>query len=95
MDRKKEYVDKMEAQLKVWDAELQTLAAKAEKARAEAKADLNEQIKRLRAKHAETKTKLDELRGKSEGAWVDVKDGIEKAWRELKTGIDKAVMKFK
>lgn len=92
---RREFIETMEAQLKVWDAELQKLAAKAEKARAEAKADLDDQIKKLRAKRAETKTRLDELRGKSGEAWVDLKDGIEKAWRELKTGIDKAVMKFK
>ncbi len=92
---RREFIETMEAQLKVWDAELQKLAAKAEKARAEAKADLDDQIKKLRVKRAETKTRLDELRGKSGEAWVDLKDGIEKAWRELKTGIDKAVMKFK
>lgn len=92
---KKEFIEKMEAQLKVWDAELQKLSAKAEKARIEAKAEIREQIRNLEAKRSEARTKLDELRGKSEVAWLDLKDGVEKAWKELKTGIDKAIEKFR
>lgn len=92
---RREFIETMEAQLKVWDAELQKLAARAEKARADVKAELNGQIGKLRAKRTETKIKLDEMRGRSGDAWVDLKEGIEKAWNELKSGIEKALMKFK
>ncbi len=95
MDTKKQFIESIEARLKILDARLQELSAEAERVRAEAKVELDSQIAKLLANREETKRTLDELKGKSEEAWVDLKDGMEKAWKELKTGIDNAVAKLK
>ncbi|HEX9614207.1 MAG TPA: coiled coil domain-containing protein [Bacteroidota bacterium] len=92
---KKTFMEKMEAQLKVWDAEIQALSAKAEEARVDLKADLQAQIKTLVAKRESAQKRLQELRGKSGDAWVELRGGIETAWRDLRESIDKAVDKLK
>jgi len=94
MDRKA-FIEKMEAQLKVWDAEIQTLSAKAEKARVDLKADLQAQIKTLVSKRDGAQKRLQELREKSGDAWEDLRGGIEAAWRDLKERIDRAVERLK
>jgi len=94
MSEKKAYQDKMEAQLREWQAKIDVLKAKADKAEAEQRAKYYERIEKLRAKKKAADAKFAELRQAGEGAWEDIKAGMEKAWDDLKLSVEKAKKKF-
>lgn len=92
---KKILIDKLEAQLKVFDAEIQKLSAKAEKVRVDLKAELQDQVRNLTRQRDSARKTLTMLREKSGDAWEELREGAEAAWRELKSGIDRAMNQFK
>ncbi len=94
-DKRKAYQEKLDAQLKEWNAQISLLKAKADKARAEAKSEYYKIIDSLEKKVNEASPKLKELKTASDAAWEDLKSGAEKAWAEVKTAIDAAASKFK
>lgn len=95
MDRKDAYVEKFEAQLAEWKADIDKLRARADSASADAKLDLLEQIDRLRSKRDEARDRLDEIRKAGEDSWKDLRDRSEKAWGDLSTGIREALNRFR
>jgi uncharacterized coiled-coil DUF342 family protein len=95
MDEKKAYQEKIEAQLKEASAKIAELAAKADQAKADAKLQYQEQIKTLRTMRDELNRKLMRLNDAGEGAWEDIKKGLDDAWIDLKRSLDSAVSKFK
>lgn len=92
---KKEFIEMMEGHLRTFDQEIQKLAAKAEKAGTGMKADLEAQMKNLRDRRDQTHKDLAALKEKGEGAWEELRGRMEAAWRDLKHGLDKAVDRFK
>ena len=94
MGAKKAYQEKMEAQLKEWQAKIDVLKAKVDKAQADKRAKYYEKIDTLNSKQKAAASKLKELRQAGEGAWDDVKAGMEKAWKDLKTSVEDASKKF-
>ncbi|GJQ20212.1 MAG: hypothetical protein HBSIN02_05670 [Bacteroidia bacterium] len=92
---KKTLLEKLEAQLKVFDEEIQKLSAKVEKVRVDLKADLQDQIRNLTRQRDSARKTLEELREKGGDAWEELREGAEAAWRELKSGIDRAMNQFK
>lgn len=95
MGLKEAYQEKMEAQLKEWQARIDTLKAKADKAQADQKVKYYEKVESLRMKQMTANEKLRELRQASEGAWEDLKAGMEMAWDDLKLSVEEARKKFK
>ncbi len=94
-DKRKAYQEKLDAQLKEWNAQISLLKAKADKARAEAKSEYYKIIDSLEKKVNEARPKLQELMTSGDEAWDDLKSSAEKAWAEVKTAIDAAASKFK
>lgn len=94
MDRKA-FIDKLAAQLKQWDAEIEKLEAKAEKAQADAKADYHQQIEELRDKKQAAQDKLEEVKQAGEEAWEELKSGAEEAFDTMKNAFQTAMSKFK
>jgi len=92
---RKAYIDKMAAKLKEWDKEIQKLEMKADNAKANVKADYQEQIQALQNKIKEARNKLDEFKESGEDAWDVLKDGLEQSWKTLGDSIKKATSKFK
>ncbi|HEU18598.1 MAG TPA: DUF2254 domain-containing protein [Deltaproteobacteria bacterium] len=92
---RKAFIDKLAAQLKQWDADIDKLEAKAEKAKAEAKADYQKQIEDLRDKKQTAKDKLDEVKQAGEEAWEELKSGAEEAFDTMKNAFQSAIAKFK
>ncbi len=80
MTNKEAYQEKINAQLKQWQAELAKLKAQADEAKADAKIEYNRQIEDLATKRKNVEQKLQQLN----------KAGGE-SWRELKAGLDEAV----
>ncbi len=95
MDEKKAYIERMEAQLTEWSTKIGELAAKAEKAAADAKMAYQREIESLRAKQEAAKKKLHEMREAADEVWEGFKGGVENAWDELKNAVDSVVSKFK
>jgi dsDNA-specific endonuclease/ATPase MutS2 len=93
MDRKA-LIDKLTAQLKQWDAEIEKFEAKAQQANAETRAWYNEQIQYLHGKKQAARDKLNELEQAAEEAWKELKSGTEKAFDELKNAFQNALSKF-
>jgi len=95
MASKDEYVQKLHAKLDVWNAEIDKLKAKAEKAQAESRVEHQEQIKNLQQKLWEAEKKVAELRNAGEGAWEDLKAGVQLAWDSMEEAVKSARSKFK
>lgn len=94
MDKKKAYEEKLNAQLDEWDAKIDVLKAKADKAGSDAKINYKETIEKLEKQRANAKDSLQELRAASDDAWEDLKDGIEDTWSSLGDAIKSATSRF-
>jgi len=94
-DKRKAYEEKLDAQLKEWNAQIALLKAQAENAKADAKIDYYKAIDALEDKQNKAKTKLQELQAAGDEAWEAVKTGAEKAWAEVKTAYHDAASRFK
>ena len=95
MNSRDEYVRKMQAKLEEWNAEIDTLTAKAGKATSDIRNEYSEQISALKAKQANARQKIEELQQSGESAWEDLKSGIELAWTAMGEAIDSARSRFK
>lgn len=82
--KRKAYVDKMEAQLKEWEAKIGILRAKAEKTEANTRIKYYRQIEKLQKKQEETRKKLQEIKHSGEDAWDNVKGNLGKSLQDLK-----------
>ncbi len=88
MKDRKAYLDKMEAQLKAWKADLDKLAARTEKASADARLSMSRTLTALEQKYEALRTQLSEmttnagedafgaLKGKFESARMDFEQAL-------------------
>lgn len=83
---KADYQKKLAEQLEQWRTELGQLEDKARDLELESKATMNE----LRAKGTELEAKLDELKRAGEGAWDELRHGIDAAYYDLRAATERA-----
>lgn len=95
MSEKDAYLKKLEAQLEEWDAAIDRLRAKAKGAQADAQLAYEKQLNELRAKRKQAVDRMEELRHASEGAWQDMKAGVEGAWSSFHDALNKARARFR
>jgi uncharacterized coiled-coil DUF342 family protein len=95
VSQKDAYIQKLQARLHEWDKEVDRLATKAIKAKADAKLEYYEQIEELRDKQDVAIEKLEKLRQASDDIWEDLKAGIESAWNDLSEAVKSASSRFK
>jgi len=88
------YVEKLKAQLDEWNADIDKLAAKAAQAEAEANIEYQNQLDDLRTKRDDVRDKLSAIQQAGEGAWEDLKEGLENSWDILKMSFNKAKVEF-
>ncbi len=89
------YKEKLAAQLKEWDAQINLLEAKAGKLSADLKLKRAEEIVQLRARQNAASEKMKELEEATGEAWERVKLTADIVWEELKAGVTAAQQKFK
>jgi hypothetical protein len=94
-DKRKAYEEKLDAQLKEWNAQIALLKARADKTNAEAKIEYYKTIEGLQHKEDEGRAKLHELSTAGDEEWEDLKTGAEKAWDEIKAAFHSVGLKFK
>jgi uncharacterized coiled-coil DUF342 family protein len=95
MSGRDEYVRKLQEKLGEWNAEIDTLVAKAGEVKADAKSEYAEQIESLKVKQAAAREKMKELQQSGGSAWEDLKSGIELACTAMGEAIDSAKSRFK
>ena len=95
MSLKDAYRQKMEAKLAEQQARLDLLKARAKLAVADGKIMAYEELADAEQKLSSAKVKLKELAHASEGAYHEMKAGMEQAWDALKTAGKKAAQKYK
>ncbi len=79
------YVAAMETQLREWQARLDALKARAEKATVEGRIDAHKQIKSFDARFVDVRRRFDELRAAGADRAADIKVGLEKALDAFKS----------
>jgi len=92
-ERRKAYEEKLDVQLEEWNAQIDLLKAKADKAKAVVKIEFYKNIGALQHKQEGAGTKLHELKTAEDEALGNVKTGSDKAWDEVKTAYHSAAFK--
>jgi hypothetical protein len=83
MDTVGQEVGKIEARLRQLGTKLDSLAAKAAEAGADAKLDYRKQIDLIKDKHSLARSKLEAFRAANGQKWENFKEGVETAWHDL------------
>ena len=73
----------MEAQLEVWNMTIERLAAKAVRARGQARIDSDYHVDDLKARHALALARLGEFRAAGDEVREDFRASLEIAWTDL------------
>lgn len=94
MSLKDAYRERFEAQLAEQKARLELLKAKARRMAADGKIMAYEEIADAEEKLSAMKARLNALGGAGEGAWQEMKAGVEKAWSDVGDACKKAAAKF-
>ena len=94
MGNREEYIDKLTARLKKWDAEIRKLEEKAENAKTDVKAKYTEKADELRAKKESIQQKARDFREANEEALGSVKKSIEDSLTNLTNAINDTFKKF-
>ncbi|HIJ88181.1 MAG TPA: hypothetical protein HPP97_10965 [Desulfuromonadales bacterium] len=95
MSNRDEYVQKMQAKLEEWNADIDSLTAKASEVSEDVRSEYNEQIASLKTKEAAARQKIEELQQAGESAWEDLKAGIELARTAIGEAVDSARARFR
>ncbi len=95
MDKREAYRDLAKAQIKEWEAKIDLLKARGEKATAGAKIDIMNAVEKLHKEKDALQKKLAEMMSSGSDVWEELKDGIERAMADMKKSIDKTMAKFK
>ena len=95
MTKRHEYIEQFKQKLDEWDSEIDELEAKAQRASADIKFEIEDQLSALRVKRDHARLKISEIKDASEEAWVDLKAGADDAWGNLKHALEKAWSHYK
>lgn len=94
-ENKDVYVEKLQAKMDEWNAEIQKLEAKVRQAQADSKIKHEKDLENLRAKRRELEEKITQVQQSGKGAWQDLKAGIESAGQALDMAVKSAASRFK
>ena len=95
MEKRNVYLEKIEANLALYNAKLAVLKAETAEVKADMKLEYLSQVDNLEKKRDDFMVKYVQLKETSEHGWEDVKVGTEKSWNDLKDSIEKAISRFK
>lgn len=90
MEEQKLYEAKLKSKITEWEAELEKLKAKAEYHKLETTSELKDKIDEAKNKQSSLEQQLEKMKTSGEGAWSEMKQGLEKASGEIETAIKNA-----
>jgi len=88
------YRQKIEAQIEEVNARIAVMRAQAKRLAADAKIAANKELTETDRKLAELTARLAKLREAGDGAWREVKGGVESAWTDLSKASKRAMKHF-
>ncbi len=94
-EKRDAYVQKLKGKLDEWNTEIDKLQAKSEQIKADAKDKYQKHMDELMAHKKEVETKLAQVGKAGEGAWQDLKGGMDKAWKAMGESVQAAKTRFK
>lgn len=94
MDRD-EFVSRFKAKLDEWNADIDELETRAERAGVKARGEAGKLLQGLRDKRDAVEQALKEVGQHVGEAWHDMREGIEEAGEDLRAGISDARNRFK
>ena len=89
-EKKKAYHDRFQARIDEWEAKLEQLGARARKAEADLRLQLQDEESDLRRKLDEARKRLRELRAASGEGWEEIRAGADRLWTDLRAAWDRA-----
>jgi hypothetical protein len=89
MNTNSEYIAKMDAQLKKWDADVEELRAQGKQINADARAAYFGRIKELRASRDAAQKTFQAVRCASEVAGAQLQAGMEGSWDTMKKALER------
>lgn len=91
---REEYIDNMAAKLKVWNAEVEKLEAKAEEAGADTGKEIRKEVQNLRTKKQAAEDRMEEIKEAGEKSWKELQAEAEDAFEDIKSSLENAVNRF-
>ena len=95
MSTKQAYEQKLQARLDAWAADIAKLEAKASEAQADARIEYQKQVRELKSRQEEARSKLAEYQRAGEQAGADLKAGVEGALDALGGALKSASSRFR
>jgi len=95
MSVKKDYLHKLEVELREWDGKINELESRVEKATLEDKVEYIEHIERLKTKQKLARKKHEELEQAHESVWEGLRDGIDSIFDDMISYTETIMSKFK
>ncbi len=95
MSARKDYLHKLDLELKEWDAKIKDLEVQVEKAASEKKLEYIEHIEHLKTKQKLARKKHEELEEAHESVWEGLRDGIDSIFDDMISYTESILSKFK
>lgn len=92
---KQDFLERLEAAHRDWDARFDILKNKASEATAGLREELREEVDALAGKRTAIEVRMQELRRRTEDAWEDLREGMESAWKELQDTLHRVASRLK
>jgi len=83
MDTKEGFKEQIKEQLAKWKTTIDGLKVKFERAEADARATLHDQLESLHDKRVKAEKILEDISAPSQDAWEQIKSGVEQGWTDL------------
>ena len=95
MKNKEAYIQKLQAKIDEWNADINRLKAKADQVEADSKIEYQKQIQALKSKRDEIEKKVSEISRSGENAWEDLKAGADLAREAMSEAIKSATSRLR
>jgi len=94
MTKRDEYIEKLKAQLDVWNAEVTKWEAKAKSAQADVRTEYEKQLEVIRRQRSQAMERMRQVQAASGDAWLDLVRGADEAWSKMREAFEKARSHF-
>lgn len=95
MTDRKVFVAKMKARLDQWNAEIETLEARAKEANVEARKAFDHQLDELRRQRKLAEKTLNDIRDANEAAWDDMRKAVESSLESMSNRFHEAMKRYR
>ncbi len=95
LENKEAYLEKLQAKLEEWTAEIDRLKAKAAGANIDLRNEIDTRVGDLESRRQKVEDRMQQLREFSEKSQKDIMDRLQRAWQDLSYAVQAAKEKFK